>query len=544
MINNTPLSSSASPHPISQQSTNARDQERNQTRLSASQELTLNRSQAVGNQILLSSFNPYEEVYRHVPSESPGVESQIEGQVDSKKEIESQASTGKIYETSQVYGETSQVYGTNKSCYSSNAPGMIQEANVGLTSQQMIHELAVEVKKSSELLQASLPTIHIPEEIPEEAGRTYRNLTAQLKQELNDSYLSVMEYIKDLGPALMQMAEGNQADQVVEVKGKQILFTQKGKVFVATKELGKGQFKITNEMALVASTKMESLKEQMEVYAFGLAKPNTNVNTARWEKEERDLNLYIKAQSKQGHDLPHVHLVKRIVDVNIDQVGILSEARTGNIEQMVKSENLELVDKLPIATQMAQGLEELHSIGVVHRDLKLDNFLYTINANKEVLVKISDFGLSSRQDMAHRSTNKKEVTWHIDPAWNEQPTSAEVRFSKESDVYQLGISFCQLLSSKNYGVYQWVGVQIAESKEMREAEDSRSPPQNSETPKQMEERARQLWKANPDKWKVFAEIPDEAVRQMVRRMVDPDPAKRPSISEVVVFFKSRSGSDQ
>ena len=46
-----------------------------------------------------------------------------------------------------------------------------------------------------------------------------------------------------------------------------------------------------------------------------------------------------------------------------------------------------------IAFQIAKGVKYLHSYGIVHRDLKLENIMMTDNSDRAI-PKIIDFGLS------------------------------------------------------------------------------------------------------------------------------------------------------
>jgi serine/threonine protein kinase len=47
-----------------------------------------------------------------------------------------------------------------------------------------------------------------------------------------------------------------------------------------------------------------------------------------------------------------------------------------------------------IAKGIAEGLTDLHSSGVVHRDIKLENILMT-NTSDSSIPKLTDFGLSA-----------------------------------------------------------------------------------------------------------------------------------------------------
>jgi serine/threonine protein kinase len=46
-----------------------------------------------------------------------------------------------------------------------------------------------------------------------------------------------------------------------------------------------------------------------------------------------------------------------------------------------------------IALHIGQGIQYLHSVGIVHRDLKLENIMMTDSSDKGI-AKLGDFGLS------------------------------------------------------------------------------------------------------------------------------------------------------
>src|SRR5690606_2027101 len=123
-------------------------------------------------------------------------------------------------------------------------------------------------------------------------------------------------------------------------------------------------------------------------------------------------------------------------------------------------------EKLNIAAQMSRGVAQLHKIGVVHRDIKPDNFLVRIGEQGEKLIKITDFGLSSQVEPSKRTTNTSVSIRYSDPAWRGTDSGADIRFSTPSDVYQLGVSICQVYAGCT--VRQWVALQAQEMNQFQE----------------------------------------------------------------------------
>ncbi len=61
-----------------------------------------------------------------------------------------------------------------------------------------------------------------------------------------------------------------------------------------------------------------------------------------------------------------------------------------SLKKKIESGPLELNEALRIATQVAEGLQEAHKKGVVHRDIKSANIMM----DKRDQAKIMDFGLA------------------------------------------------------------------------------------------------------------------------------------------------------
>ena len=67
----------------------------------------------------------------------------------------------------------------------------------------------------------------------------------------------------------------------------------------------------------------------------------------------------------------------------------------GKIQQAKKMKAFVKEEKIwYIFRQLVDGLVALHDHGIVHRDIKLENLLFTSNDEKNRTVKLTDFGLS------------------------------------------------------------------------------------------------------------------------------------------------------
>jgi len=74
---------------------------------------------------------------------------------------------------------------------------------------------------------------------------------------------------------------------------------------------------------------------------------------------------------------------------------VMEYCTAGDLRKYQKSKgNLNEFEVQEIIFQIADGLKELYSKKIMHRDLKLENILRTTNEKGDTIIKIADFGLS------------------------------------------------------------------------------------------------------------------------------------------------------
>ncbi|MFN0197138.1 MAG: protein kinase domain-containing protein [Planctomycetaceae bacterium] len=95
-----------------------------------------------------------------------------------------------------------------------------------------------------------------------------------------------------------------------------------------------------------------------------------------------------------------------------------------------------------ILTQIARGLSEAHRIGIVHRDLKLDNILLT----RQGVPKIADFGLAKRLVAAIHDADARRIIGT--PHYMAPELFTGESASKASDVYALGVCYFIMLTGR------------------------------------------------------------------------------------------------
>jgi len=99
---------------------------------------------------------------------------------------------------------------------------------------------------------------------------------------------------------------------------------------------------------------------------------------------------------------------------------------------------------------MAQGVRYIHSMNLVHRDIKPDNVL--IDVKDEVLLKISDFGCSKQSHegefllSSQISGNQNYLAPEILEVINSNESPSGIKMTNASDVFALGCTFFMFLT--------------------------------------------------------------------------------------------------
>ena len=122
---------------------------------------------------------------------------------------------------------------------------------------------------------------------------------------------------------------------------------------------------------------------------------------------------------------------------------ILEDFSGQSLQHWIAHAKFELVDFLKIGIEVAKILGELHTQGVIHRDIKPQNILYNPQTEE---VKLTDFGIASlllKENLAIGSPNLLEGTLsYISP---EQTGRMNRAVDYRTDFYSLGVTFYELL---------------------------------------------------------------------------------------------------
>jgi serine/threonine protein kinase len=133
-------------------------------------------------------------------------------------------------------------------------------------------------------------------------------------------------------------------------------------------------------------------------------------------------------------DSPSVVSVCDVYETECCMHIVLPYMAGGHLEQAIKSE----LDVLEAARQMISGVKYLHDRGIVHRDIKLDNFVWESPGDN---LSIIDFGLG-----AFWAPNDKKLQLPCGtPGYMSPDMRTGKGYTSKTDIWSLGISILQLL---------------------------------------------------------------------------------------------------
>jgi hypothetical protein len=164
-------------------------------------------------------------------------------------------------------------------------------------------------------------------------------------------------------------------------------------------------------------------------------------------------------------NIAHVYGLERPERNEASKAFIVMELVEGeDLAQRLARGPIPLDEALPIARQIAEGLEAAHEHGIVHRDLKPAN----IKVRPDGAVKVLDFGLAKELAPAHRGTNSPTFTspamtsagMILGTAAYMSPEQAKGKaVDKRADIWAFGVVVYEMLTGRS----PFAGDSVAES---------------------------------------------------------------------------------
>jgi len=120
---------------------------------------------------------------------------------------------------------------------------------------------------------------------------------------------------------------------------------------------------------------------------------------------------------------------------------VMRYMRGGSLADKIKENVFTLEQAVKILEQIAPGIDEAHTKGIIHRDIKPNNILFDNKGNPT----ISDFGIAKL--MKTRTTNTT-VGAIGTPSYMSPEQAREEKIDIRTDIYALGIVFYEMLTAK------------------------------------------------------------------------------------------------
>lgn len=149
-------------------------------------------------------------------------------------------------------------------------------------------------------------------------------------------------------------------------------------------------------------------------------------------------------EAQSAAALSHPHIVN-IYDVGVEEdtyYMVMEYVDGNNLKEYIREKGpLPYLEAIGIARQIGQALEQAHAAGVVHRDIKPQNILFS----KDGTIKVTDFGIAIGGDGV-TVTVGDEIIGSVQYISPEQARGGMA--GKQSDLYSLGIVLYEMVTGQ------------------------------------------------------------------------------------------------
>jgi non-specific serine/threonine protein kinase len=155
-------------------------------------------------------------------------------------------------------------------------------------------------------------------------------------------------------------------------------------------------------------------------------------------EDDKDF-LVREARAAAALDHPNICTIYEI-DETDGQIFISMAFIEGvSLKKRIQSEPFDLEEATHVAIQVAEGLEEAHRKGIVHRDIKSANIMVT----EKGLAKITDFGLALLAEDAEVTSTEKIIGT---PSYMSPEQARGEAVDQRADVWAWGVVFYEMLA--------------------------------------------------------------------------------------------------
>jgi serine/threonine protein kinase len=192
-----------------------------------------------------------------------------------------------------------------------------------------------------------------------------------------------------------------------------------------------------NSVIVKASRKSDGLPVILKKLASKYPEP--------WQIESLRLDYNITQSLYNSNKEYFLNLLEIVEDDSGSLMLVEEDVGEGLTNILAKVGKFNLDEFLKISIEMSAALHYVHMNHVIHRDIKVGNFIIDSNTEKPKLI---DFGISvvvSRKSPFVSTSHPVGTFAYMSP---EQTGRISIRVDSRSDVYSLGITFYEMLSGK------------------------------------------------------------------------------------------------
>jgi serine/threonine protein kinase len=153
------------------------------------------------------------------------------------------------------------------------------------------------------------------------------------------------------------------------------------------RKIGEGSFGKVYQ--IVYNNKPSALKivDRLKIKDIQLMKTEIDIINMINEKYPNCGSKYLLCFNKVLEDENYIYFISELMDMDLFD---FVQSDTYNLLDLCQK--IDLVYELSL--EMIEGLDVLHKLGIIHRDIKLENFLIGKDEKDQYILKIADFGLS------------------------------------------------------------------------------------------------------------------------------------------------------
>lgn len=316
-----------------------------------------------------------------------------------------------------------------------------------------------------------------------------------------------------------------------DIDGFSFLITPKGKVYADLGLIGGGSYKFSHKILKVADKTSFSVNKMNQLKVVSLARADTIADANARAELEQELAYHqkFKQERKQAkkhgksNPYPNICIGSRIETAD-GMIGIKSKLMSGgNLDKFIAEKGYfkqaDKLDQVRLGTHaigFAKGLQQLHSHGIVHRDIKPDNLVLSEDKGH-----IIDFGKAIRKNSQFQSTPLPFMFFSPEAIESIANGRTDGVNTAANDIYALGITLYLMASKRTQS--QWASHY-----------NMNNVPQQTN-----QDRAQGFLKlrGNSKDWTDYSDIP-HTLRSLIKKMTSFNPKDRPNAGQVAEELES------